>query len=166
MTPTTLIAPAPGVELTNAERIELAERIIAAIYWSAGLLDKDDAADDAGEPLRAIGSALEDVLGLSVDLSAPGVWPTAEQDATGGELGFAAAIEAHLLPSTVIRDHIDSHQVGLAAVEAAHATQHEDYSDRCMCGHILPDAPGRLLRDEMADHRAAEVRAAILGEEA
>ena len=115
MTDTTLT-----IDAASLDRIK---RLLAAIYWCAGQLDKDHIADDSGEPLRIIANELEDALGTEVDLTDPGVWQQAERDATAGELGLAHAIECYTMPCRIVRDAIEAADIK-AALRTALNVEH------------------------------------------
>lgn len=115
MTDTTLT-----IDAASLDRIK---RVLAATYWCAGQLDKDHIADDSGEPLRIIANELEKALGLNIDLAAAGVWRQAEQDATGGDLGLAHAIECYTMPSQIVRDAIEAADIK-AALRTALNVEH------------------------------------------
>jgi hypothetical protein len=140
------------------------ELLIAAVYACASRLDRDELTNEAGEPLRIIGAAFEDALGLDVKLDQGFLYERGLAHAESGELGLAHAVDGYLMPTVLMRERLDG--VDIAELAADHADlvwQEPGEVFECVgCDY-------QIAGDEVTDtsaynHQATMIRAALLGE--
>jgi len=134
-----------------------AREYLEALGWVGGMLDRQD--DDAGEPLRIIANDLEDMLDLPYRQSSSAQWAAAEAFAMG-DSGLAHAFDHHLGPRTVVKRALNLEAMSKILGEHPSAG-YDDGTDlfKCLCGHLFMGSD-----HEFAEHRAAKLRAGLLGE--
>ena len=134
-----------------------AREYIDGLFWVAYQLDQHD--DDAGEPLRIAANDLEDLLELPHRQWGSVEAAQAEAFAMG-DSGLAHAFDYHLGPQTVVKRALNLE--AMAKILGEHPSAgYDDATDlfKCVCGQLFTGSA-----HEFAEHRAAKLRAGLLGE--